>query len=69
MIKEYLQSIDGVAIYPIISLIIFISFFTAMIIWLIKVDKNYISKMKNLPLDENKEKNPNNTGEFHDKEV
>jgi hypothetical protein len=69
MIKEYLQSLDGVSIYPIISLIIFVVFFAAIIIWLFKVDKNYIKKMENLPLERDEENNFNNTGDLHEKNI
>ena len=69
MIKDYLQGINGVEIYPIISLIVFIVFFAAIIIWLLKVDKKYIKKMKNLPLEKDEELNINNTGELHDKKI
>jgi cbb3-type cytochrome oxidase subunit 3 len=69
MIKDYLQGINGVEIYPIISLIVFIVFFAAIIIWLFKVDKKYIKKMENLPLDKNEESNINSTGELHDKKI
>ena len=45
MIRNYLQSIDGVEIYPLISLVVFILFFVIMFIWMLKVDKNYIKEM------------------------
>lgn len=69
MYKEILQSIEGVSIYPIISLIVFILFFTAIIIWMIRVDKNYIKKMENLPFDNLEENNFNNTGDLYEKKV
>jgi hypothetical protein len=34
-----------------------------------KVDKNYIKKMENLPLEKDEENNFNNTGDFHEKKV
>lgn len=49
---NYLQSISGVAIYPLISLLIFFLFFTLLTIWVIKVDKEYISMLENLPMSE-----------------
>lgn len=69
MIKEYLQSIDGALIYPIISLIVFILFFAIIIVWLFKVDKNYLKKMENLPLEKDEENNFNNTGDLYAKKV
>jgi hypothetical protein len=51
MYKQVLEHINGVEIYPVISLLIFFVFFIALIIWMIKADKNYISRMSTLPLD------------------
>ncbi len=66
MIKEILQSIKGVEIYPIISLIIFFLFFIVIGIWLLRMDKNQIIKMKRIPL--NNHNNNNLTpGEIHEK--
>lgn len=69
MIKEYLQSIDGVSVYPIISLIVFVVFFVALLIWVFKVDENYIREMENLPLEKDEENNFNNTGDLYEKKV
>ena len=69
MYKELLQSIDGVSLYPVISLIVFVLFFVIILIWMFKVDKNYIKKMENLPLEKDEENNFNNTGDFHEKKV
>ena len=51
MYKNVLESIGGIEIFPLISLIIFFLFFVFMIIWLFKVDKSYFKKMSNLPLE------------------
>jgi hypothetical protein len=66
MIKEILRSIEGVEIYPIISLLIFFAFFIVMAIWLIKMDKNRITKMKNIPFN-NGDKLNINSGEQNEK--
>jgi len=52
MYKDILNSISGVELYPIIALIIFFTFFTTMVIWVIKMDKNKVKKMSHLPLDD-----------------
>jgi len=54
MFKYYFDRVENVEIWPIISLIIFFTFFIGLIIWLIKMDKSYINKMKNLPLENEK---------------
>ena len=66
MIRNYLQTIEGVEIYPLISLIIFVIFFVVMLVWMLKVDKNYIKEMEQLPLDSNNNRNLISTGEVDD---
>jgi len=53
MFVNYLRSIEGVGIYPLFSLLVFFVFFVVVVIRLVKMDKNYIKKMSNLPLDVN----------------
>lgn len=48
--RHYLETITGVDIYPLISLIIFFGFFAALFYWVVKVKKSYIDEIKNLPL-------------------
>ncbi|HSL89071.1 MAG TPA: hypothetical protein VK870_07205 [Ignavibacteriaceae bacterium] len=67
MIRDVLQSVEGISLYPIISMIIFVLFFAILIIWMIKVDKNYIKKMSNLPLEKEDENEIKNTGELNEK--
>jgi cbb3-type cytochrome oxidase subunit 3 len=50
-ISKYADKINGIDIYPIISLIIFVVFFTAMLVYVMKMKKSSIDEMKNLPLD------------------
>ena len=50
-IKEYAASIDGVSIYPIISLLIFFIFFVALLYYVKKMDKNKVEELRNIPLD------------------
>ena len=69
MYKELLQSIEGISLYSIISLIVFVLFFAIILIWMFKVDKNYIKKMENLPLDNDEEINFNNTGDSYEKKI
>jgi cbb3-type cytochrome oxidase subunit 3 len=66
MIRNLLQSIEGVEIYPLISLVVFIIFFVVILVWMFKIDKNYIKEMEQLPLDSNNNRNLNSTGETND---
>lgn len=50
-IKHHLDTIEGVEIYPIISLILFFLVFASMLFLVIKMPKNNIEELSNLPLD------------------
>lgn len=50
----YLEKITDVSIYPIISLLMFVSFFVIVTIWVLKSDKKTIEHMENLPLENDK---------------
>ena len=52
MYSHILESLNNIQAYPVFSLLLFFTFFVAIIIWVVKADKNYINKMKNLPLDD-----------------
>ncbi|MFP2996618.1 CcoQ/FixQ family Cbb3-type cytochrome c oxidase assembly chaperone [Spongiivirga sp. MCCC 1A20706] len=51
-VKQNLEQIDGVTIYPIISLIIFFLFFTALFWWVFTAKKKHINEVSNIPLDD-----------------
>ncbi|MFK8037179.1 MAG: CcoQ/FixQ family Cbb3-type cytochrome c oxidase assembly chaperone [Crocinitomicaceae bacterium] len=51
-IKGHMTSIDGIEVYPIVSLVIFVSFFIGVIWYLVKTDKKKINELKQMPLDE-----------------
>lgn len=51
-IKHNLTGIDGVAIYPIISLLIFALFFAIVITYVIRMKKTRIDELSALPLEE-----------------
>jgi cytochrome c oxidase cbb3-type subunit 3 len=55
--KNYLESITGVGIYPMVSLLIFFLFFTGLAIWAIRANKKYIEEVKNIPLIDGEENN------------
>jgi len=49
-IKDNMATIDGIEIYPIISLLIFVTFFTGVILWAMRIDKKKVSSLENMPL-------------------
>ena len=59
MYKELLQSIEGIEIYPLISLFIFLALFAGITVWILKLDKKYVNEMEILPLDDGVESGNN----------
>lgn len=50
-IKNHMDTIAGIEIYPIISLLIFFTFFVVLFWWVFTAKKDYIKTVSNLPLD------------------
>ncbi|WP_347374957.1 CcoQ/FixQ family Cbb3-type cytochrome c oxidase assembly chaperone [Aequorivita sp. Q41] len=50
-IKGNLENIDGVQIYPLISLLIFFIFFVVLFYWVFTAKKDHITEVSNIPLD------------------
>jgi hypothetical protein len=51
IVIQQLEQINGVEIYPIISLIIFFTFFILVGYLILTTPKSYIEEMSNMPLD------------------
>ncbi len=49
-VKGNLENIDGVQIYPMISLLIFFFFFVVLFWWVITAKKAHIQEISNIPL-------------------
>jgi len=62
MFQYLFDSIAGVEIFPIISLFLFFGLFLGIVYWAIRVDKNYLKKMEELPLDVSKNNGEQNNG-------
>ncbi len=56
---HYLESIAGIAIYPMISLFIFFLFFTVLVVYVMRADKQHIADLENLPLEQDDLKQSN----------
>jgi hypothetical protein len=50
MEKNVLQSIDGVAVYPLISFAIFFFFFLGLALYVLVASRHHINTMSQLPL-------------------
>ncbi len=51
-VKENLETISGIELYPIISLIIFFTFFVLLFWWVMTYKKTNIKTLSELPLEE-----------------
>ena len=50
-VKNHMESITGIEIYPLLSLLIFFTFFVALFYWVFTAKKEYIKKVSQMPLD------------------
>lgn len=48
---NYLESIAGIGIYPLISLLIFFFFFVVLVYYVKSVNKEHIAELENIPLE------------------
>ena len=53
-IKGHMET-NGIEIYPLISFLLFFSFFLVVIVYVMKKDKKEIDELSNLPLEDNKD--------------
>lgn len=51
-IKQYAETMDHAAIYPVISLLIFFIFFIVLLVFVKKMDKQSVRTLSHIPLDE-----------------
>lgn len=51
-VKGSLEQIDGVQVYPIISLLIFFVFFSLLFWWVFTAKKEHIREVSNIPLED-----------------
>ena len=50
-VKEHMETIDGIANYPMVSLLIFFVFFVLLFWWVFTATKEHIREMSELPLE------------------
>ena len=50
MYTEILRSIEGVGVYPVISLLMFVAVFTIVLLWAIRADRTRLALHAALPL-------------------
>ena len=52
MYKYLLESIDQINWLAIVPLVLFFTFFVATLVYVMRINKEHVSKMERLPLDE-----------------
>jgi len=66
-IKHNLTGIDGVEIYPILSLLIFVLFFSGVVWYVVRMKKKEIDTLSNIPLEDGTVNNYDSTQLFETK--
>ena len=54
MFSHYFEQINNIELFPVISLLLFFTLFIFLVIRVIFLKKDYLNKMRELPLDLNK---------------
>ena len=57
-IQQNLENIEGVASYPMFSLLLFFVFFLGLFWWVFTTSKKHIREMSELPLEDDQQPNP-----------
>lgn len=52
MYKEVLRTIAGIEVYPVLSLLIFVTVFVVMLVWVLRLDRRQLNTYAALPLEE-----------------
>lgn len=52
-VKHHMETIAGIEIFPLISLVIFFAFFVGLFIYIARTDKKQINEISRIPLDSN----------------
>jgi len=52
MYQEILRAIAGIEVYPVLSLVIFVVFFTAVLARVVRLDRARVNRLAAMPLDD-----------------
>ncbi|BCS34424.1 hypothetical protein TBR22_A36510 [Luteitalea sp. TBR-22] len=52
MYKEVLRTIVGIEVFPVLSLLIFLTVFVVMLVWALRLDRRDLATYASLPLDD-----------------
>ncbi len=59
MFKNYFKGIEGIATYPMFSLLVFFIFFMAVFIWALRTKNSSLEEVSRIPLVSENNNNPN----------
>jgi cytochrome c oxidase cbb3-type subunit IV len=69
MRRNVIESIQGIEIFPLISLVIFFVFFAILIIWVIRLKRKDLDEYSKMPLEEDEPHNQISNIDKKNKEV
>jgi hypothetical protein len=52
MFQQYLQSLDGMVVYQIISFVLFLAAFAGVAVWVSRMQRDHTDRMARMPLDD-----------------
>jgi hypothetical protein len=52
MLQQYLQSLDGMVTYQVISFVLFLAVAAGVTIWVLRMSRDHAERMARLPLDD-----------------
>lgn len=56
-LRNYLENIVGIGIYPVISLVLFFLFFSILAVWVLRTRRAHFGSVGQLPLDDTDQPN------------
>jgi len=63
MFRNIFGQVQGIEIYPILTLLFFFAFFVSVLIMVLRLDKKFVNYMGNLPLENDEQQINLNRGE------
>ena len=52
MYQDILQRIEGIGIFPVISLVLFVSLFSVVLVVVVRMDRSRADRLASLPIDD-----------------
>ena len=52
IIRQYAEQVQGIALYPVLSLVIFTVFFTLMVVYVRRMGRETLEELSAMPLDD-----------------